>query len=105
MRQYYVYILGNASGTLYVGVTRDLKRRVWQHKAKCVPGFTTRYRIDRLLYYECTSDVRSAIAREKQVKRWRREKKIRLIEAMNRDWHDLSEGWFEPVPDDGVGGV
>jgi putative endonuclease len=94
MRQYCVYILANASATLYTGVTGDLKRRVWQHKVKCVPGFTKRYRIGRLVYYECMSDVRSAIAREKQIKRWRREKKVRLIESMNRDWHDLSEGWF-----------
>jgi putative endonuclease len=89
-----VYILANRSGTLYVGVTNNLLRRFYEHKQKLIPGFTKRYKIDRLMYYEHTPDVGAAIAREKQIKRWRREKKVALIESKNRDWHDLSEGWF-----------
>jgi len=94
MRQYFVYILANRSGTLYIGVTNDLKRRVWQHKHKAVPGFTKRYNIDRLVYYEATTDVRSAIAREKEIKGWVRAKKVALIESINRDWKDLAADWF-----------
>ena len=92
--QYYVYIMTNRSGTLYTGVTNDLKHRVYQHKPKLVPGFTKRYNIDRFVYYVATRDVRSAIAREKEIKGWVRAKKVALIESMNRDWRDLSEGWF-----------
>jgi len=94
MAEYYVYILANRSGTLYVGVTNDLNRRLYEHKQKLLPGFTKRYKIDRLVYYEHTPDVGAAIAREKQIKRWRREKKVALIESTNRDWHDLAAGWF-----------
>jgi putative endonuclease len=94
MAEYYVYILTNRSGTLYVGVTNNLLRRLYEHKHKLIPGFTKRYKIDRLVYYEHTPDVRAAIAREKQIKPWRREKKVALIESKNRDWHDLSAGWF-----------
>ena len=98
MDQYYVYILANRSGTLYVGVTNDLQRRLYEHKHKLVPGFTNRYNIDRLVCYETTPDVRAAIAREKQIKRWWREKKVALIESKNRDWKDLSAGWFSEWP-------
>ena len=94
MVEYCVYILANRSGTLYVGVTNDLNRRLYEHKKKLLPGFTKRYNIDRLVYYEHTPDVGAAIAREKQIKRWRREKKVALIESANRDWHDLAAGWF-----------
>ncbi len=94
MHEYYVYIMTNHSRTLYVGVTGDLKCRVYQHKHKLVPGFTSRYDIDRLVYFDHTPDVRSAIAREKQIKGWLRAKKIALIEAANPHWEDLSEGWF-----------
>jgi len=94
MAEYCVYILASRSGTLYVGVTNNLLRRVYEHKHKLVPGFTKRYNIDRLVYYEATPDVRAAIAREKQIKPWRREKKVALIESKNRDWHDLAAGWF-----------
>jgi putative endonuclease len=98
MHEYFVYIMTNRSRTLYVGVTGDLKRRVYQHKQKLAPGFTSRYNIDRLVYFEHTPDVRSAIAREKQIKGWLRAKKIALIEAANLHWEDLSEGWFsEPA--------
>ena len=100
MRQYYVYIMTNRTGTLYTGMTNDLRRRVWEHKFAHVPGFTDTYNIGRLLYYEVTTDVLSAIAREKQIKRWRREKKVALIESMNRDWHDLAADWFANMPAD-----
>ena len=101
MRQYYVYIMTNRSGTLYVGITNDLERRVCEHKHKRIPGFTGRYNICRLVYYESGPDVRAAIAREKQINRWRREKKVALIESANRNWRDLSEGWFSHVTDAG----
>ena len=93
MGMYYVYILTNRSGTLYVGMTNNLARRLYEHRHKLIPGFTSDYNIDRLVYFECSGDVRAAIAREKQIKRWRREKKMALIESVNRDWHDLSEKW------------
>jgi len=95
-----VYIMTNRSGTLYTGVTNDLKRRVYEHKHKLIPGFTSKYAIDRLVYFDSTPDVRAAIAREKQIKKWRREKKVALIESKNRNWKDLSAGWFDGmVPD------
>ena len=89
MKQYYVYILSSQTGTLYVGVTSDLLKRVREHKEKHVDGFSKKYRIDQLVYYEITSDVNSAIAREKQLKKWRREKKEFLINKMNPKWEDL----------------
>ena len=85
----------NKSGTLYTGVTNNLERRVYEHKQKLVPGFTQKYKITRLIYFEVTSDVNSAINREKQIKDWRRAKKIALINSFNPAWQDLSEGWFE----------
>ena len=97
MRQYYVYIMTNRSGTLYAGVTSDLMRRVYEHKNGLIPGFTRKYRITRLLYYESTPDVQSAIARERQIKGWRRSKKIALVESMNPDWNDLSDEWSAGV--------
>ena len=95
MRTYHVYIMTNPSGTLYTGVTNDLKRRTWEHKQELVPGFAKRYNISRLVYFETTSEVYGAISREKQIKAWRREKKVALIESVNRDWRDLSAEWFE----------
>ena len=95
MKQYYVYIMTNSSRTLYTGVTDDLVRRVYEHKNKLVEGFTQKYNITRLVYYEITSDVQAAIQREKQIKGWLRKKKIALIEAANPEWEDLSEGWYE----------
>lgn len=92
---YYVFILTNYSKTLYTGVTNNLIRRVYEHKQKLIAGFTQKYNINRLVYYEETSDVREAIAREKQIKGWLRAKKIALIESMNPEWHDLSAGWYE----------
>jgi len=94
VRQYYVYIMTNRSGTLYTGVTNNLERRVYEHKHGLLPGFTKKYNIDRLVYFEATPEVTAAIAREKQIKRWRREKKVALIESMNRNWKDLSADWF-----------
>ena len=93
MASYYVYILTNKSKTLYTGVTNDLERRVYEHKNKLVPGFTLRYNISRLVFFEITPDVRSAIAREKQIKGWTRRKKIVLIESANPGWRDLSVNW------------
>jgi putative endonuclease len=90
MKNYYVYIMTNKSKTLYTGVTNDLTRRVYEHKHKLIPGFTQKYNITKLVYYEETSDIHAAIAREKQIKGWLREKKINLIESMNPNWVDLS---------------
>ena len=91
MSQYYVYIMTNQSRTLYTGVTGNLIQRVYEHKQKLIKGFTKQYNMTMLVYYEVTSDVRSAIAREKQIKGWLRSKKIALIESMNPEWKDLSE--------------
>jgi len=99
MGQYYVYIMTNRSRTLYTGVTNDLQRRVYEHKRKLVDGFTKKYNLSRLVYYETTNDVRSAIAREKQIKGWVRSKKIALVESMNPTWRDLSEGCYEEQGD------
>ncbi len=89
MRQFYVYIMTNNSRTLYTGMTNDLVRRVAEHKQKSVPGFTARYGITRLVYYEETTDVHSAIAREKQIKAGSRSDKLALIESINPAWDDL----------------
>lgn len=95
MKQYYVYIITNTSRTLYTGVTDNLECRVYEHKKKLIEGFTKRYNITKLVYYEETSDVQSAIKREKQIKGWLRRKKIALIEAMNPKWEDLSAEWLQ----------
>ena len=92
-KQYYVYIMASKSRVLYVGVTNNLQRRIEQHKQKVVEGFTRKYNVTRLVYYEMTNDVRAALAREKQIKSWRRSKKIELIESVNPVWDDLSEEW------------
>ena len=86
----------NKSGTLYIGVTGDINKRVWQHKSKLVEGFTNRYNITRLLYLETFGDVTSAIAREKVMKGWTRKKKLDLIRGTNRDLRDLAEDWHTP---------
>jgi putative endonuclease len=89
-RTYWVYILASRKhGTLYIGVTNDLSRRVFEHKQRIVPGFTAQYGIDRLVWYEAYNDIREAIGREKQLKHWNRDWKIRLIEEFNPDWMDL----------------
>src|SRR5215831_329469 len=91
--KYWVYIMSSLPGTLYIGVTGQLCFRVLQHKAGEVEGFSQTCRCVRLVFYEGFDDVRKAIAREKQLKRWRREKKIALIEKMNPRWRDLAEHW------------
>jgi len=93
MKTYYVYILASKSRTLYTGVTNNPERRVIEHRRKLVPGFTARYNINRLVYYEVCGDPLAAISREKQIKGWTRLKKVALIESLNRDWKDLSDGW------------
>jgi putative endonuclease len=91
---YFVYLLtSRRHGTLYLGVTSNLLRRIWEHKDKVVPGFTTTYCVDRLVWYEAHADVAAAITREKQIKKWRRDWKIALIEAENFDWRDLYEAF------------
>ena len=92
---YSVYIVSSRSRALYIGVTSDLLRRIHQHRTHVVPGHTARYRINRLVYFETTEDVHAAIEREKTLKGLRREKKIRLIEAVNPRWDDLASEWFE----------
>ena len=93
MKHYYVYILANHSKTLYTGVTSNLPRRLYEHKQHLVPGFTSKYYVTRLVYFEETSDVRAALAREKCLKGWLRAKKRAWIEASNPDWRDVSEAW------------
>ena len=93
MNQYYVYIMSNKLKTIYTGITNNLHRRVFEHKSKKIKGFTSRYNITKLVYYEITNEVKTAIAREKQIKGWIRKKKINLIESMNPEWNDLSEDW------------
>ncbi|MBI3742809.1 MAG: GIY-YIG nuclease family protein [Chloroflexi bacterium] len=87
----------NRSGTLYTGVTSNLERRIWQHKTGETGGFTSRYKIDLLVYYEETGDVYAALTREKQIKNKRRREKFALIRAMNPKWRDLSEDWYGPL--------
>jgi len=86
--------MASKSRTLYTGVTNNFERRVVQHRRKLVPGFTARYNITRLVYYEAGGNIEAMIAREKQIKAWGRMKKIALIESVNRDWKDLSDGWL-----------
>jgi putative endonuclease len=89
-RQYYVYILASRiGGALYIGVTNDLVRRVYEHKSKAVPGFTKRYDVALLVYFEVFEDIEAAITREKRLKKWNRAWKIRLIEERNPNWIDL----------------
>jgi putative endonuclease len=88
---YYVYLLTNWSNSvLYVGVTNNLERRIYEHRQKLIPGFTKIYNLCKLVYFEQTRDVRAAIEREKQIKRWRREKKNLLVETVNPGWQDLA---------------
>jgi putative endonuclease len=91
---YFVYIVASRSRNLCTGVTNDLERRILQHKRGLVSGFTKRYRIQRLVYYEMFGDIKAAIAREKQVKRWNREKRLALIASQNPTWKDLTEFLF-----------
>src|SRR5208282_4074381 len=93
--RFYAYILASISGTLYIGMTNNLAQRVWQHKQHEIEGFTAKYGVDRLLYFESFDDVRTAIHREKQLKGWTRQKKIALIEKLTPSWMDLSKEWYE----------
>lgn len=100
MKEYYVYIMSNKSGTLYTGFTNNLERRVYEHKTQATESFTERYKITRLLYFESTDDVTVVIAREKQIKGMLRNKKIELIKTMNPQMKDLSEDWFDTATKD-----
>ena len=96
MKSYYVYMLASKrNGTLYIGVTNDLVRRVYEHKQGLIEGFTKKYKVDRLVFFEETNDVESAIIREKRLKKWNRQWKIELIEKQNPEWKDLYEGMIE----------
>ena len=93
---YYVYILANWNNkVIYTSVTNNLERRMYEHKNKLTDGFTKKYNVNRLVYYDSTTDVRSAIEREKQIKGWTRQKKNALVEEGNPSWADLSEEWYE----------
>jgi putative endonuclease len=94
-RTYYVYMMtSNNRRALYIGVTNDLERRVWEHRQAQIKGFTSDYHCVHLVYYESCEDINSVIAREKQLKGWRREKKDRLVESINPHWKDLAADWF-----------
>jgi putative endonuclease len=91
---YYVYIITNWNDkVMYIGMTNDLERRIYEHKHKLVKGFTEKYNVSKLVYFEQASDAREAIAREKEIKKWRREKKNNLVESTNPQWRDLSNDW------------
>ena len=95
---FFVYILASRSRVLYTGVTRDLRRRVHQHRLGLVPGFTQQYHVTRLVYFEETPSARSAFEREHQIKGWSRQKKLSLVESTNAGWLDLAADWF-PKPE------
>lgn len=108
MREYYTYIMANKNQRIYVGMTGDLEQRVYQHKHKLVEGFTKKYNMTQLVWYERFSNVDEAIEAEKRIKGWRREKKVALIQLMNPRWNDLAERWqdeYRPKdnPDSSVG--
>ena len=102
-RNYCVYILGSLSGTLYIGMTGNLHQRVFQHRFHRIEGFTDQHSVERLLYWESFDDVHKAIAREKQLKGWRRSKKTTLIEALNPHRLDLARDWYPWMKDSGAG--
>ncbi|MCJ7552893.1 MAG: GIY-YIG nuclease family protein [Ignavibacteriaceae bacterium] len=90
MKDYYVYILTNKAKTLYIGVTNNLQRRTYEHKNKMIEGFTKKYKLNKLVYFEVFNNMNDAIRREKQLKNWHRQWKINMIESVNKDWKDLS---------------
>jgi putative endonuclease len=93
-KTYYVYLITNWNNkVLYIGVTNNLERRLYEHKNKLIKGFTEKYNINKLVYFEQTNDIESAIIREKEIKKWRREKKNSLVESANKQWEDLSKQW------------
>ena len=105
-KKYWTYIVASSSGTLYIGMTNNIGRRMVEHKSGEFEGFASKYACNRLVYWESFDDVRGAIAREKQLKAWVRRKKIALIESVNPRWHDLAEKWGarmlvagEPIPE------
>jgi putative endonuclease len=98
VKTYHVYIMASASRVLYSGVTGDLQRRVMEHKEMLAPGFSVRYRVTDLVYFEAFGDIRIAIAREKQIKGWLRVRKIALIESFNPPWRDLAAELQSPTP-------
>jgi putative endonuclease len=100
-KTYSTYIMGSLSGTLYIGMTSNLPKRVFEHKFHRIEGFTDKYKIERLLYRESFDDVQKAINREKQLKGWRRSKKIALLQSQNPHWLDLSRDWFPWMKDSG----
>jgi len=99
MKKYYVYIMTNFSGTLYTGVTNNLERRVQEHQSGKIQGFTKKYKITKLVYFEEGNDINEALRREKEIKGWLRSKKIALIESVNPDWKDLSKEWIDLPPE------
>ena len=93
-KTYYVYLITNWNNqVMYIGVTNNLERRLYEHKNKLIKGFTEKYNINKLVYFEQTNDIESAITREKEIKKWRREKKNSLVESANKQWEDLSKQW------------
>ena len=96
-RAYYFYMMTSYRGALYAGVTNDLTRRVYEHQGKIVEGFTKKYNVTKLVYYEVADSIEAAIEREKQVKGWLRRKKVALIESMNPYWEDLAKEWYEEL--------
>ena len=93
-KTYYVYLITNWNNkVLYIGVTSNLEHRVQQHKNKLIKDFTEKYNVNKLVYFEQTNDIESAITREKEIKKWRREKKNMLVESTNKQWQDLSKQW------------
>jgi putative endonuclease len=93
-KNYFVYLLTNWNNeVMYVGMTNNLERRIYEHKNKLLKGFTEKYNVNKLVYFEQTEDVSASIAREKEIKKWRREKKNKLVNLMNPDWEDLSLKW------------
>lgn len=97
MKTYAVYILSNTSRMLYIGVTGDLDRRIWEHKKKLIPGFTSRYNLHSLVYLELFANIKAAIDREKELKRWGRSKELALIRSSNPDWTDLAATHFKTL--------
>ena len=94
-KNYYVYILTNWNNkVMYIGVTNNLERRIQEHKSKQIEGFTKKYNVTKLVYYDTTNDVNEAIAMEKKLKGWKRDRKNSLVESINPEWKDLSEDWF-----------
>ncbi len=87
--------MSSKAAVLYVGITNDIKRRVYEHKNHIFEGFTDKYEVDRLVYFETKRNATSAMKREKQIKAWRREKKVKLIDSINPDWEDLSQDWYD----------